>query len=324
VKIVRLALCLIAAALSVPTSAQAPDELKLVDYTDEFARVWDATAKLPDAERATRFKAEFAKILPGFYDHKRMGGSTEAQYDQRLLKGLKEYPERRAGIARISKDFGQSIAPARASFERAFGPMRGYPEAYLVNSLGEFDGGTRDLGGVSHLMFGADMIDKLYKTTPIEPFFHHELFHLYHGRTFDECDAIWCSLWAEGLAVYVAATLNPGANDASLLLTFPVPLREAVEKDRRGATCSVVARLDSTKSEDYPPLFQGRPNPGGDFPPRYGYFVGYLVAQDIGRTRSLKELAALKAAEVRPLIEASLRRMADCPTPPAKSAAERG
>lgn len=313
-KIVKFALALVAAAFSVPASAQAANELKLVDYTDDFARVWDATAALPDAERVATFKAEFAKILPGFYDHQRMRGSaTQAKYDEHLLKRLKEYPARRDGIARVSNEFAQSIAPARASFEAAFGPMRGYPDVYLVHSLSEFDGGTRTLGGVSHLMFGADMIDKLYKTTPIRPFFHHELFHLYHGRTFEECEPIWCSLWSEGLAVHVAKTLNPDANDASLLLTFPVSLREAVEKDRRGAICSVVAKLDSTKAEDYPPLFQGRPNPGGAFPPRYGYYVGYLVAQDLGRTRSLKQLAALKAAEVKPLIEASLHSMADCP-----------
>jgi len=98
-----------------------------------------------------------------------------------------------------------------------------------------------------------------------------------------------------------------------------VPLREAVEKDRQGAICSVVAKLDSTKSEDYPPAVPGPAQPPvPPFPPRYGYYVGYLVAQDIGRTRSLKQLAALKASEVRPLIEASLRGMADCPATPAK------
>jgi len=301
-------------------AAQPSDGLQLVDYTDEFAQVWDATASLSDAERTAKFKADFAKILPGFYDHNRMRGATEAHYDERLLQGLKAYPAQRAGIARVSKEFAQSIAPARASFENAFGPMTGYPPVLLVNSLGEFDGGTRTLNGKGYLMFGADMIDKLYKTTPIQPFFHHELFHLYHGRTFDECEPIWCSLWSEGLAVHVAKTLNPDANDASLLLTFPVSLREAVDKDRRGAICSVVAKLESTKDEDYPPLFQGRPNPGGAFPPRYGYYVGFLVAQDLGRTRSLKQLAALKAAEVKPLIEASLRGMADCP----QKAGERG
>ena len=311
-----LAAIAMAVGLCGAASAQPAGELKLVDYTDEFAQVWDSTAALPDAERAARFKADFAKILPGFYDHNRLRGATEAEYDERLLKGLKAYPEQRAGIGRVSTEFANSIAPARASFEKAFGPMRGYPDVYLVNSLGEFDGGTRTIGGVSHLMFGADMIDKLYKTTPIQPFFHHELFHLYHGRTFEECEPVWCSLWSEGLAVHVAKTLNPDASDASLLLTFPVPLRDAVEKNRRGAICSVVAKLNSTRDEDYPPLFQGRPNLGGAFPPRFGYYVGYLVAQDLGRTRSLKQLAALKAAEVKPLIEASLRGMADCPVKP--------
>lgn len=319
-KIVRLAFALIVASLSVPAAAQAGGELRLIDYTDDFARVWNATAALPDEQRAAAFKAEFAKVLPGFYDHKRMRGATEAQYDEWLIKKLKAYPGQRDGIARVSRDFAGSIAPARASFERAFGPLTGYPDVYLVNSLGEFDGGTRSLSDGVHLMFGADMIDRIYKTMPIRPFFHHELFHLYHERTFKECESIWCSLWTEGLAVYVSKQLNADATDASMLLTSPVPLREAVEKDRRGAICSVVAKLDSTSSEDYSPLFEGRPNPGGRFPPRYGYYVGYLVAQDLGRTRTLKQLAALKAADVRPLVEESLRKMADCPS----EAGERG
>ena len=318
--VIAAAAMLLGLAMAEPAVAQPSRGLHLVDYTDEFAQVWDATSALPDAQRTAKFKADFAKILPGFYDHQRMRGGTEAKYDEYLLKGLKAYPDQRAGIARVSKEFAQSIAPAQASFERAFGPMTGYPPVLLVNSLGEFDGGTRTLNDKGYLMFGADMIDKIYKTTPIQPFFHHELFHLYHGRTFEECEPIWCNLWSEGLAVHVAKTLNPDASDASLLLTFPVPLREAVEKDRRGAICSVVAKLDSTKDEDYPPLFQGRPNPGGAFPPRYGYYVGYLVAQDLGRTRTLKQLTALKASEVRPLVEASLRGMADCPP----KAGERG
>ena len=323
-RFIVIALAVVAAAFAVPATAQGTAGLQFIDYTDEFDRVWTATASLPDAERARQFKAEFAKVLPGFYDHRRMRGATEAQYDERLLKGLKAYPDQRAGIMRVAREFTVTIAPARASFESAFGPMTGYAPVLLVNSLGEFDGGTRTLEGKGYLMFGADMIDRLYKTTPIQPFFHHELFHLYHSRSFEECEAIWCGLWTEGLAVQVAATLNPGSTDASLLLTFPVPLRDAVEKDRRGAVCSVVAKLDSTNPADYPPLFQGRPNQGGAFPPRYGYYVGYLVAQDLGRTRSLKQLAALKANEVRPLVEASLRQMADCPALPRVIKGERG
>ena len=49
-----------------------------------------------------------------------------------------------------------------------------------------------------------------------------------------------------------------------------------------------------------------------NLPVRFGYYVGLLVAQDLGRTRSLQQLAALKPAEARPLVEQSLRGMADC------------
>ena len=323
----RILLAIASAWLTVaalPAHAQpAAKGLELVDYTDEFARIWDATAALPDAERVATFKREFAKVLPGFYDHQRMRGATEAKYDAHLLKGLKAYPEQRAGIVHVAGEFARLMAPARTTFERAFGPMTGYPPVLLVNSLGEFDGGTRTLEGKGYLMFGADMIDKMYKTVPIQPFFHHELFHLYHSRKFEECEAIWCGLWSEGLAVYVASRLNPGASDASLLLTFPVPLRDAVEKDRRGAICSVVDEFDSTGAADTAALFQGRPNPNGAFPPRYGYYVGYLVAQDLGRTRTLKQLASLKSEQVRPLMQASLARLAKCP-PPTPKRGERG
>ncbi|HEY8593165.1 MAG TPA: hypothetical protein VIL42_09935 [Sphingomicrobium sp.] len=321
---IAVLLAVLLSLTAAPAFAQpASKGLQLVDYTDEFARVWEATASLPDAERTARFKSEFAKILPGFYDHRRMRGATEEKYDAHLLKGLKAYPEQRQGITRVAREFAASMAPSQASFERAFGPMTGYPPVLLVNSLGEFDGGTRTLEGKGYLMFGADMIDKLYKTTPIQPFFHHELFHLYHSRSFDECEAVWCGLWSEGLAVYVAAQLNPGADDASLLLTFPVSLREAVEKDRRGAVCSIATKLDSTANEDLAAMFQGRPNPDGAFPPRYAYYVGYLVAQDVGRTRTLKQLASLTLNQARPLIEASLAQMASCPTGKA-SGGERG
>ncbi len=310
--IAAAALVLGSAARGQAEAPQASSGLELVDFTDDFARIYDRDAALPDADRVARFKAEFATLLPGFYDAERIGRSA-AEYDAFVLKGLKQFSEQRAGIARVSKEFAGLLAPAQQRFEAEFGPMTGYPAVYLVNSFGEFDGGTRELGGVVHLMFGADMIDRIYKDVPVQPFFHHELFHLYHDRTFEECDPIWCSLWAEGLAVYVASQLNPDANDAALLLTFPVPLRPAVETHRQEAICAVVARLDSTSREDYRPLFNG----GGEgltknLPRRFAYYVGYLVAQDLGRTRSLHELAALTPAEVEPLIEQSLNSMATC------------
>jgi hypothetical protein len=193
--------------------------------------------------------------------------------------------------------------------------MRGYPPIYLVDSFGEFDGGTRDLPEGNRLLFGADMIDELYKGKPIKPFIEHELFHLMHHRTFPECDPVWCNLWEEGLATYVASTLNPGASDQALGLTIPEPLRPAVEAHKQEAICAVRARLESKDPKDYGPLFMGGGAPlSPNLPRRFGYYVGLLVVSDIGQHRTLKQLAALTPDEAHALVKQSLEHMAACPT----------
>ena len=300
----------LAFALSLGAMAPAEGDLALVDLTEDFAAIWDKTQALDDPARAAAFKGEFATKLPGFYDHRRIK-VNEALYDTHLLKALKAYPAQRDAIAGVSRKFSTLLAPARTSFEAQFGSMRGYPPIYLVNSLGEFDGATRELPEGTRLVFGADVIARVHGDGKIQPFFHHELFHLMHNRTFPECDQIWCGLWAEGLATHVARTLNPDASDAELLLTLPEPIRPAVDASRDHAICAITARLDSTDPKDYRAIFSnGRLD--ARLPPRFGYYVGLLVAEELGRTRDLKQLAALDHAAVRPLIERTLRTMGTC------------
>jgi hypothetical protein len=74
----------------------------------------------------------------------------------------------------------------------------------------------------------------------------------------------------------------------------------------------VVQRLDTKDDTAMRALFSdGRLAPG--LPPRFGYYVGYLAAAEMGRTASLKSLAAMPPAEVRPALEAALRNLATCP-----------
>jgi hypothetical protein len=303
----------LAAAPPLQAQQSALGELRFVDTTGDFDRLWNETKDLPDAERVAAFKAKFARILPGFYDEKRVADFiAPGHYDEMILKGLKAYPERRDGIRRVSQQFATLVAPARHEFETYFGKMRGYPPIYLVVSFGEFDGGTRDLADGTHLMFGADVIDQIYEAdTPIKPLVEHELFHLMHRRTFPDCDPVWCNLWEEGLATYVASTFNPGASDAALGLTIPQPIRPAVEARRNEAICAVRARLNSTRPDDYASLFYGN-RKVADFPARMGYYVGLLVVSEAGKTRSPRELAVLSPDAVQPLVERTLAGMADC------------
>ncbi|HYG48827.1 MAG TPA: hypothetical protein VD846_12915 [Allosphingosinicella sp.] len=290
---------------------QASDSTRipLTDLTDEFATFWSRSQGMEDAARIAALKQHFEPLIPGFYDRAKV---ASFDYGEFILKALNEYPEKRAGIEEVSRRFQAMMIPALRSFERVFGDFGPMPPIYLLHSLGEMDGGVRTLRASGRsLIFGADVIARNHLQHGIQPFFHHELFHVFHGRRFGSCDAVWCGLWGEGLAVYVAERLNPGATDAQLLLVNPVPLRAAVEANRTEILCSVLSRLDSTEAADHRALFSGG-GAAGPMPGRAGYYVGYLLAREAGKRHSLKRLAAMQQDEVRALLETTLRRLATC------------
>jgi hypothetical protein len=286
----------------------------LVNLTDAYSAFYDRTEGLERSARVAAFKAEFATSFPGFYDTDRiqaMFGASAERYDGMIAASFDAFPAERAAIARTSANFEALLTPTREDFARNFPDLAPIGDIYLVHSVGEMDGGTRSINGRRYFVFGADMIAKLYPPGSERPFFQHELFHIYHGQFFDTCDEVYCGLWREGLAVYVSEQLNPGATDAQMGLTSPRPIRPEVDANLPAAVCAVRARLGSDDRDDYGRLFLGQASVEG-LPPRFGYYVGYLVAREAGRTRSLQTLAHMSAAEARPVIEAALGALADC------------
>lgn len=296
-----------AAAASPAPSSPSDDSLRLVDLTGEFDRVATETSAMDDKARVAAFEKAMTPLAQGFYARSR----KPDRYDKRVLKNLAAYPAQRDKILAVSRQFSALLAPARESFEKAFRPVRSAQPVYLLHSLGEMDGGTRDLEGKATLIFGADGIVNYHAGRDLTPLFHHELFHLAHEKPFGECKPVWCSLWEEGLATYVAASLNPGAGDGALLLDLPKPIRPAVDADRRGAVCAVKAVLNSTEGKDYAALFFGDSSLPG-WPSRMGYYVGYLAMADLGRTHSLKQLADMPQKEAKTALEGALNRLASC------------
>ena len=294
-----------------PAGAPSAPRLGFTDLTDDFAAAFDAASAQPDEQRAATIRAAMAPLLPGFYDPARHGDGA-VRYEAFMAKFMAEYPARREATAAVARRFGAMFDPAVADFERRIGPLPTDTPVLLVVSMGEFDGATRELQGRSHLLFGADMIAE-YHGGEARAFVQHELFHIYHGKRFAGCPEVWCALWNEGLATYAAQQLNPQASDAELLLTIPEPIRPALEAHRAQGVCAVLARLDSRDRADRNALFSsGRLSP--ELPPRFGYLIGLWVAADLGRTRSLTELAEWDGPTLRAAIDGSLRSMADCGT----------
>lgn len=276
-------------------------------YAEEFDRFATESAAMPDEERVRAFRAKFDALVPGFYEPR--FGTTEEKYNARVLAALNGYPAERERFLAAARDFAAAYATANTRFRTVFPDYAPTMPIYLVHSLGEMDGGTRDLKGEVVAIFGADVIAKIHDAGTIGPFLDHELFHFHHARFFPDCEALWCSLWQEGLATYVAGRMNPGADEHALMLTIPRPIRPEVEPRLGEAMCLARAKLESTEQGDYAAFFFGAGGSGKaatPFPPRFGYYLGYLLAKELGDGLSLDTLAKMPPDKVKPRLDRAL------------------
>ncbi len=316
----RALLCVAALALAACQTADiepdyspiVSDDYQLIDLTDEFSAFYDRAKDLPPRQQLARFQSDIVPLYRQFYGRERFAEWSDERYEQRILREIERFPRYRSAYEAKSAQFEAMLLPAFASFREAFPDARPVGDIYLLNSLGEMDGGTRMIDSGIFLIFGADVMAQMHPYDDEEPFFHHELFHTYHDEYFGDCGQVWCALWIEGLAVYVSKTLNEDTTDEQLLLTVPEPIPAAVDANLREAVCEVRARLDSSEESDMRALFSfDRLNER--LPPRFGYYVGYLAAREAGRTHSVRDLAKLSREPVRPILEAALAQLAMCP-----------
>jgi hypothetical protein len=293
-----------------PTRTESP-RYDLVDLTGAYVAFFDRTRTLPTDERVAAFKTDMATRLPGFYDVSRLPWMTAAEYDADIVRSFDQFPQSRESFSRTAAAFRSMLKPAIASFVESFKDFRELGNVVMLHSVGEMDGGTREFSGQSYLVFGADVMSRIFAPGTERAFFHHELFHVYHTQFFADCELLWCALWKEGLAVYVSERINPGATDTDLLLTSPGPIRPGVDAQLSQAVCSIRVRLDSKDQKDYESFFLGNSR-FEDLPSRSGYYIGYLVARQAGKSHSLTALAHLDHRQARAALALSLAELANC------------
>ncbi|NIJ18612.1 hypothetical protein FHS95_000281 [Sphingomonas naasensis] len=303
-RLVAIALTLV----GIPASAQTAPAF--TSYTTDFDRFATETQAMPEAERVKLFRARFNRLLPGFYEPR--NGLDDAKYDARVAKALADYPAQRDKYLAAATAFRRAYTAGIQHFRVAFPDFRPTVPIYLVHSLGEMDGGGRTLRGKDVMVFGADVIARIHDTKTIGPFFDHELFHIYHGQYFADCGELWCSLWIEGLAVYAAARMNPGVDDSGLLLNQPRPIRPEVEPKLAEVVCFTRGKFASQDKADIRAFFVGGSGATTAWPPRFGYYLGYRLAQTIGATHDLATLAKMPPEKVKPLLQEAMAKLASC------------
>jgi hypothetical protein len=306
---IPLALAMRAAA------AQATSGYRAIDLMPEWwAFVDDSRGLDPDAQ-ARLFLDTVVRRHPKPYAATVIGLDPRKPYEEQLLERFQRLQKLLAGREPLMRQLSASIAADlpryEASFRRTFPDFRYDGEIYFMHSLGGFDGATREVDGHTALLFGIDMIAYVYGTdADVEPFFHHELFHLYHSQ-FDvehrDRDPVYFALWREGLATYVAQTLNPGAGGVAIF-GLPRSMPEQTRSRLPELARALLADLDSTSPDDYGRWFlDGSQAP---VPARSGYYIGFLVARNLAARHSLPELARLPIASLRGDIAAALEQLA--------------
>lgn len=272
----------------------------------DFVTAYDGTAQLPMEARVAAVRGLLMAEYPEFY-----GRRKPEELDKLVQNAIEGFPKIRTAYLDKAQKFGASLDQHMRTFNAAFPSYRNTTPITLVHSLGEMDGGPRELNGKLHLVFGADVMAAVNPDGNAAPLFHHELFHLLHRQKFTcETDAVWEALWGEGLAVYVSEVMNPGATDNELLLDFPKGMAANTRAALPAAWAQLQPVLDSADKKLVRELFTTSAK-GSTLPVRRGYYLGYLVAKEAGKTRDLAALAALDCKQTRVLVGETVSKLAN-------------
>jgi hypothetical protein len=262
-----------------------PKHAQYIDLTAHFSRFVDETAGMEKAARVALFRKQMDPLLPGFYAPR--FGMTPANYDEHIARAIEDFPKLRHRYEQMQQGFPAAFDSGIQHFRKEFPDFIPNVPVYLLHSVGEMDGGTRDLGGKVYLIFGADVIAQIHDAHDLTPFLDHELFHVENRKYFADCDQVWCPLWAEGLATYAAKVMNPGADDRQLAL---LPQTDPRHRGRRLSRSAVLTPSGcfSVRSRAWTPCCGRRGREAVSRSIRY--YIG-RVFEELGAEHKLPELA---------------------------------
>lgn len=268
-------------------------------------------AGIPIDARVRIFKERILYPYPELYDegYFTVDDPHVAWYLSRLLPKV-------LAIRQFETALERSLPSYESAFESAFPNFQQNTiTIYLMPSLAVFDGMTRDVQGKHALLIGIDNFAQ--EDLPMGVFIDHEMFHIYHHEinpqffpTSSENDlyeyGLYRQLWAEGLATYVSAKLNPTASKAEVLAS--ADLANLQPSGTRYLACNMEAALDSTDAAESALFFDEDRHPKG-LPSRGGYYIGYLVASQLGKSSTLAQLDGLNGERLENDIRAAVHSL---------------
>lgn len=288
-------------------------QLKTINIVPDFLRFWDETRSDDEASCVRRFRQTVVAPHPQLFKGNVVplfNLSRTADQDRGIAEYLKKVAPFVPAIRVLNLRLAQDLTAYDQEFLNVWPDFSADEPVYFTISMGTFDGAVRNVNGSNALLFGVDLIARLYGSTAnLSVLFDHELFHVYHRQvapSLFEGDEIWKSLWIEGLAEYVSWRMNPASTEDDVLLSTElrskgIPLLPCL-------SASINRVLNSTDGSDYARYFLS--GQAGADPPRAGYLVGFEVVSRMGERRSLAKLSRLSGEGLRQEIVGTLGELA--------------
>lgn len=277
----------------------AKGQVKVTYLTNDFLNYYALAKDLPDDLKIKHFSTEVYDKAPLIYENiyndiKWIGKVP----DDWVLKYVNEFKSIEKNFKELSGKLNVQFDSSLARFQKSFPDFKPDFDVCILHSLGIRAGGPVKIQDKTVLMFGVDQMAKYFDFQNFNPFFHHELAHIYHAQHFAPIDnekysnnALYNFLWREGLAVYISSVLNPNAREIEVFMVDSLPQKtnnviQVIARD-------LVENLYSTDKKLIEKYFW-KSSKDTIIPQTAGYYLGYLLVKEIAKEYSLVELCKLE------------------------------
>ena len=295
-----------------PQAAAPATSFRIHDFMPDFWRFWAVARGRPVARQARLWQELYVRPHQAVFADLAEPCKDEFAPAWALTHYFPNLPKIVPSMHEAAADLPQKLSSAHNRFLRMFPDMRWSGDVYVMASGYCFNGRAQSVRGHEAILLGIDTRVALGQRDPV-PDMTHELFHRYHSEFFDFKPSsgypLWTTLWAEGMAEFVAEKLNPAASDADLSLV-PIGMPQQVDARRQELAADFLRVFTATDEGDAKKWFNDTNSRDPVVPARAGYQLGVLVARELAKRYPIQAMAHWSRSEAEPHIEAALASIA--------------
>lgn len=289
---------------------QSQNSFQILNIMDDFWKFWEKAESLDISEKIKLYREMVINPHREIFE-----GFTGKPTDEELADYFKGVTPLVPKMRKITQKLDKELPEALANFRKNFPDMNWDGTVVFMPNYGSFDSGGGSSGGKAYQIFGVDTIAfQNGENADLSVLFSHELFHLYVGKFQPGLGKnrekgeipLYLLIWNEGLATYMIGRLNPSSTVEQLFLGQNVEAEIAPKLPRLAK--KILDNFENGSPEIWKP-FLAASQISDEIPPRSGYYLGYKIAEELGKKMSLPKLAKLNGEKLKTKMKEVLEKL---------------